>query len=368
MSKSHLTSPIPSGFLLAALSLLPLAASPATALCPTPKRVSEPASSSSQQKKELREELARRLAKTASKDAGALYSLAEWAARNGLSLDAKRLLGKVLRIAPDHEKARKKLGYQRYKGKWIKANQLASIKRRDEEAAYKKKGYVKFKGEWIKKDELAYAKLGLVRFEGKWIRIGDRKKRKAGLVPHPRTGTWIKAGDLDKANAGLFPLEQEWVSLGEADAAHKSWENPWILQTDNFRVLTNYDLETADQVIQEAETAFIQVRGLLYNPMTPFPERISLVVFSKEGEYRRFGQANDITGFSAFGCFHAPNHPLKPVAVYYGEKNWGPYYLRHAVGLGASISLLAPLGIPGTSWIHTGFGAYASRFSNKDAA
>ncbi|MCA8970970.1 MAG: hypothetical protein KDC95_14340, partial [Planctomycetes bacterium] len=73
-------------------------------------------------------------------------------------------------------------------------------------------------------------------------------------------------------------------------------------------------------------------------------------------------------GFSSHGAFQCLTREDKPVAVFYGAKDWGPYFLKHGVGVGAATQLLVPLGIPERHWILTGFGGYTSRWSNAAAA
>lgn len=78
------------------------------------------------------------------KDPAALWSLAGFAAENGLPGRARRAAERVLILDPDHAEARAHLGYERVFGQWVRG------------------------------DELMRAK-GLVRHEGTWMTLSQRK-------------------------------------------------------------------------------------------------------------------------------------------------------------------------------------------------
>jgi len=319
-------------------------------------------------KQALRKELHEREAVLDKTDADGWFSLALWADRNGLELDAKRLFGKVIRADPNHANARKRLGYVKYDGKWVKKSQVAALEEKKRAAEYKAKGYVQHDGEWIKKSELAYFKRGYVRREGQWIRVADHKQYKADKVPHPASGVWIAKADLDKAKQNLFPVEGKWLSTKEANEVHGSWLSPWVLRGKDVQIVTTYPFEKAEQIMLEADTAVAKIRGVIFDPVLPLPKRIMLFVFGNQEDYRQFGVDSSTTGFSSYGAFFADNHPNRPTAVYYGQKDWGAYYLRHGVGLAISHQLLNSDKINGTSWIHTAVGSYLERFATPKTA
>ena len=53
--------------------------------------------------------------------AGMHYDLAKWCREKGLEKEARKELEKVIALDPDHEKARKELGYEKVGGEWKKA-------------------------------------------------------------------------------------------------------------------------------------------------------------------------------------------------------------------------------------------------------
>ena len=72
------------------------------------------------------------------KDPESIYRLAIWCKENRLSNQYRKALEQVLHLNPNHEEARKELGYERHEGRWITHDEAMAIK-----------GYIKYKGEWI---------------------------------------------------------------------------------------------------------------------------------------------------------------------------------------------------------------------------
>lgn len=62
------------------------------------------------------------------KDPAALWSLASFAAENGLPGRARRAAERVLVLNPDHAEARAHLGYERVFGQWIRGDELMRAK------------------------------------------------------------------------------------------------------------------------------------------------------------------------------------------------------------------------------------------------
>lgn len=92
------------------------------------------------------QEYKKRAKETSRKDPKANYELALWCQKQGMKSEAEKHLKIVLKWDPDHEGARKALGFGFYEGKWHSGQELESM------------GLVPFDGEWIKKEELAEAK------------------------------------------------------------------------------------------------------------------------------------------------------------------------------------------------------------------
>lgn len=75
------------------------------------------------------------------------YKLGEWCKRKGLLDEAKTQFERVIKLDPDHTKARKKLGYIKYKDQWVTKEEKEAI-------IAKKKGLVKYGNKWIKPREM----------------------------------------------------------------------------------------------------------------------------------------------------------------------------------------------------------------------
>ena len=234
-------------------------------------------------------------------------------------------------------------------------------------------------------DAKAYKAWGLLEKDGRWQRMADLEQQDKGMVQHPETGRWIAKDDLQKAQADKFPVGEKddikWVSEAEANEAHGDWSSPWILLGDNIELRTTYDLKDAKNILNEAESAVSYVRNILWDPTMPLPKRVLIFAFSGSESYSSFGNRFDASGFSSHGAFlvaddeqgkkkkkkksKKSSEQEQPVALYYGAKDWGPYYLKHAVGLGIAAELLLPLGVPPRHWVLSGCGSYVSRWSNK---
>jgi hypothetical protein len=77
----------------------------------------------------------------AATDAKSIYEVAMWAREKGLTSRANDLLRKVISLDPDHEGARKALGFQKIDGKWLEGDELMMAR-----------GFLKFNDVWLPKD------------------------------------------------------------------------------------------------------------------------------------------------------------------------------------------------------------------------
>lgn len=86
----------------------------------------------------IRAALKARRGKLDVKDADALYELGLWAKSNGLAADALVLFQQTITVRPDHEFARRALGYQFHDGKWMTPNEVKVAM-----------GLIEFEGDWV---------------------------------------------------------------------------------------------------------------------------------------------------------------------------------------------------------------------------
>lgn len=70
------------------------------------------------------------------------YELAKWCRKEGLAGPARKVLLQVIAMDPDHEEARRDLGYEKVGDRWLTHDE-----------AMEARGYVKFEGAWILREE-----------------------------------------------------------------------------------------------------------------------------------------------------------------------------------------------------------------------
>jgi hypothetical protein len=75
------------------------------------------------------------------RDAAGYYDLGSWAKGKGLSTRANELFRKAIDLDPDHEGARRALGYQKFEGRWLTEDETMAAQ-----------GYVKHEGRWLKRE------------------------------------------------------------------------------------------------------------------------------------------------------------------------------------------------------------------------
>ena len=69
------------------------------------------------------------------------FELSLWARERGLKGRSDDLLNRVVFLEPDHEGARRALGYERYEGAWMKGDDLMVAR-----------GFIKHQGKWLKRE------------------------------------------------------------------------------------------------------------------------------------------------------------------------------------------------------------------------
>lgn len=79
-------------------------------------------------------------------DPDEVYQLAKWAKANRLESRARELFQRVIELNPEHEFARRELGYKLFQGRWM-----------TEEEIMLAKGFVRFRGRWVTPNERALA-------------------------------------------------------------------------------------------------------------------------------------------------------------------------------------------------------------------
>src|SRR5262245_50092375 len=78
---------------------------------------------------------------------GGHWEMARWCREAGLDAERKVHLEEVLRLDPDHEEARRLLGYSKFGDEWMKPDEWM-----------RKQGYVSFEGKWCLPQEVEIVK------------------------------------------------------------------------------------------------------------------------------------------------------------------------------------------------------------------
>jgi hypothetical protein len=89
-----------------------------------------------------RDEYARRAAAVAADDAEQHYRLALWCAESGLPAEARHHYRAVVTLEPDHRAARRALGFESVRGRWVAGDD-----------AMRAKGFKEFEGRWVTPEE-----------------------------------------------------------------------------------------------------------------------------------------------------------------------------------------------------------------------
>jgi len=152
----------------------------------------------------------RRLKELRDDDVEGHYELGLWAKEVGLKEKAKERFEYVLKLDPDHEGARKELGYKKVGNRWV-----------SEEEYYKEKGYVKYKGEWMPKEDAEKLKKGYVRVGDEWMKKEDFEKIKSG---YRRLGKkWVTEEEYYRAK-GYVKYKGKWMRPEKAERLKKKEE------------------------------------------------------------------------------------------------------------------------------------------------
>ncbi len=90
------------------------------------------------------------------KKAEDVFDMALWCQRNGYGGSVvDSYLWKVVSLEPDHAAAREMLGYRKFRGQWLKKEEVEKIEQAEYDREMRLKGMVKHDGQWLKPDAVA---------------------------------------------------------------------------------------------------------------------------------------------------------------------------------------------------------------------
>lgn len=139
-------------------------------------------------------------------DAGGLRRLAEWCSGRGLPRPARELNLQVIALEPDHEGARRALGFRRLGGRWVTDTEFWTTQ-----------GYVKFQGRWVTPAEADLARSSgetaraeaLARAVASQRRREEAAARRAEAAREARIGTELSR-ERAEAEARHRPAYRFW--------------------------------------------------------------------------------------------------------------------------------------------------------------
>lgn len=170
------------------------------------------------------------------KDAKDFYALAKWARENGLTRYVNPNLQKCLELDPNHEWARRELGYVLHNGKWM-----------TQEEIYKEQGFVWFEGRWMSQLEMQLIIRKRLDAEQRRLEEAAARKRR----------------QEEARQAHLAALQEQYDRLAE-EARLRRMERRWRRQ--GF----GPDCDFAS-FVPLSVARFMQARGFVPLPVLPFP-------------------------------------------------------------------------------------------------
>lgn len=302
--------------------------------------------------------------KAAKNDIAAITKAAAWAKEQGLHTEWRRLLNRVLQLAPTNDAANQAIGNVKYDGRWMSPEKAEILTNRVA-------GLVAVAGVWVPEAEVEAARAGIFHFKGERVTKAEYLDLRAGKIRHPRTGELIAAADMEQAKNNLFPDGKGgWVDEAAANTLHSRLASPWVVRTKSMAVVSTMALEDIEQYAQQhVEDAYDFAIGLF--GVSPQPTRRPVVMLVATSD--QFRQVGDQIGgaTSAYGGFLAENTISVPglgnirPAVALLDPNWGVYYLKHAVGVAVAHAIAAN-SLP--AWWVSGTGSYVERFYSAEIA
>lgn len=303
------------------------------------------------------------LEKAAKDDVAAILQVADWAKQHELQTEWRRLMQRVLQLAPSNDVANQAVGNVKHDGRWMSPEKAEILKNR---AA----GLVAVAGVWVPESEAEDARAGVFHHGGERVTKAEYLELRAGKVRHPRTGELIASADLEKAKNNLFPDGKgDWVDEAAANKLHASLGSPWVVRTKSALVLGTMPIKDVEQYAQQyVDDAYDFALALFGRAAQPNRRPVILLAGTSD-QFRDLGTqiggpSSAYGAFLAEGTINVPGLGNVQPAVALLDPNWGVYYLKHAVGVAVANALGS--GLP--PWIVSGTGSYAERFYSADIA
>lgn len=216
----------------------------------------------------------------------ALWSLHAWCLEQGLAQVAQRPLRHLLRLEPDHARARAALDHVRAGDVWFESRAaLDRWQASQEPAAAEACGRVDHKGTWIHPDLRALAAKGatLDPNTGLWTTRAEAKRVAQGWFRQDLE--WIAPAGARHADDGLWRVEGEWLPLEQANRRHARIDSMWRIPGGEILLHATADRDVALRALAEMRRALEDLRRV-YGVEPALP--LSVAVLRDEEQYDRF--------------------------------------------------------------------------------
>ena len=159
-----------------------------------------------------------------------LWQLHEWCASTQRVAQDERVLRRLLRLEPDHERTRAALGQFGVPGQWFPSRAAFERFQRSQQADIAKaEGLVLQGTRWIHRDERARAVEGAEKdfATGQWLSALELRHLREGWARQDLE--WIEPADAPHADTGLWRVGDEWIDLATADRRHAALDSMWLV-------------------------------------------------------------------------------------------------------------------------------------------
>ena len=103
--------------------------------------------------------------------------------------------------------------------------------------------------------EAARRILGYQQFRGRWHTLYEIRKLRAGWVKSERFG-WIRKADLPRYEKGERRRGNRWISAEEDARLHGDIRKGWLVETEHYTIRTNHDIEAAAALGEKLEQLY----------------------------------------------------------------------------------------------------------------
>ncbi|MEZ6055084.1 MAG: hypothetical protein R3C01_00115 [Planctomycetaceae bacterium] len=231
--------------------------------------------------------------------------------------------------------------------------------------------------------EQARKSLGYVLHEGRWVSPYALLKLRQGEQWHEKYG-WINQRDLARFDRGERPYRTGWVSAEKEAALRTNFDNAWVIQSEHFSLKTNTSRERGVQLVTDLEDFhrfFMREFPLLFNTrqqaqslfsnstnVRPKSRPHQVYYYRQKGEYVK-ALARKQSGVEQSNGIYMPDDRI----AYFFENPDDPEISRETMFHEVTHQLLSesslqtfPIADERDFWIVEGFACYMESFSRHE--